>query len=110
MAWIKGQSGNPTGKPKGAINPHKKEVREIFAQAAPGLLELAIKRAYGYTENGKKVPGDNLILKELIRKALPDKIETDLRLLNMSPQELDDKLRELAQSAGASQDTSDTDS
>lgn len=89
MTWVKGKSGNPAGKKPGTIDPLKAEVRDIFKAAAPGLVELAIKRAYGYTElddNGieKQIPGDNLLLKELVRKALPDKIETEVNIGNLA--------------------------
>lgn len=64
------------------MDPAKEEVLTIFKAAAPGLLRLAIKRAEGYTETVGKgeeaktvtVPGDNNLLKELVKKALPDNL------------------------------------
>jgi len=63
MSWQKGVSGNPNGRP---VDKARQEVLDIFKQAAPGLLTLAIKRA-------KK--GDNMLLREFIKKALPDNIQ-----------------------------------
>lgn len=76
------QKGNKLGgRPKGAICPNKQLIRDIFIKAAPELVVLAIKRAKGYyDENEKWVPGDNMLLKELIKKALPDQIEADLKV------------------------------
>lgn len=71
------------GRKPGGVNTDRKEVLAIFREAAPGLLELAIKRAVGYTEEAKNaqgeietitVAGDNGLLKELVKKALPDNI------------------------------------
>ncbi len=63
MTWVKGKSGNPEGRGK---DPERQEVLDIFKKAAPGLLKLAIERAEA---------GNNHLLKELIKKALPDKLD-----------------------------------
>ena len=70
--WVKGQSGNPRGKDK---DPIKQEVLAIFKEAAPGLLLMAIERARA---------GDNNLLKELVKKAIPDsiKVEGEITLMH----------------------------
>ncbi len=62
-SWKPGQSGNPNGRPK---DPLRQEVIDIFKKAAPDLLKLAIKRAQ---------EGSDRLLGELIKKALPDKLD-----------------------------------
>jgi hypothetical protein len=76
--WIKGQSGNPSGRP---TDPAKQEVLDIFKKAAPNLLLLAIKRAE---------KGDNALLAVLVKKALPDslKIEGELSVFHSASQTL----------------------
>jgi len=84
MPFVKGQSGNPAGRTK---DPAKQEAQQIFRNASAKLILLAIKRAEGYTEviDGKTVryAGDNGLLRELVKKALPDnvKVAGDLTII-----------------------------
>ncbi|MDR1922239.1 MAG: DUF5681 domain-containing protein [Candidatus Adiutrix sp.] len=40
--FVKGQSGNPAGKPKGAVNPQLKMLREAADQILPTLVAEAL--------------------------------------------------------------------
>jgi len=75
MPFQKGNKYSP-GRPKGSINKDRKEVIDIFKEASPKLLQLAIDRAVG---KGKKT-GDNNLLKELVKKALPDNVNINMEV------------------------------
>lgn len=66
MAWKKGQSGNPAGKPKGTGYYQKllqKAIEEAQKKHKIGPVKLFVEKAYT----------DNELLKALMRKILPDK-------------------------------------
>jgi hypothetical protein len=68
MAFKKGISGNPAGRPKGATAALARELRERLAERADELLAAAINAA---------LAGDTAMLKFLLERLLPDAADSD---------------------------------
>ncbi len=67
--WIKGQSGNPAGRPKDIkVYRYRAIIEEFEKEKKTTLLELACQRAWD---------GDNYLLAKILNKILPDKLEVE---------------------------------
>lgn len=71
-----GQSGNPTGRPKGAVNKTTKTIREAVEKAAQdchpdGLAGWLIERAKGGVQ-------DRQIFAQMVNKALPLQVQANV--------------------------------
>ena len=62
MPFQKGESGNPTGRPKG-VPDRRQLVRDMLMPEAPKLVEAAVKRA---------LEGDSVMLKACLDKLIPN--------------------------------------
>ena len=74
MSFKKGQSGNPNGRPKGSKNKVTSElydaIKAIEKEKGKALFKHFVERGY---KNDK-------VLIALIRKLVPDKLQTDIDL------------------------------
>jgi hypothetical protein len=75
MKWVKGQSGNPAGKPKGTKNKWRRGLDEAIAavetEKGKKLLHAAVEMAYT----------DSRMMAAILKKILPDMrhVEADVR-------------------------------
>jgi hypothetical protein len=76
MKFKEGQSGNPTGKPKGAKNKITLEMRELLKL----IIEKEINLIPSYLTKIKKPETRLKILTELLPYVLPKLQNTDLKI------------------------------
>ena len=112
MPFKPGQSGNPSGRPKGSLNTTTEAAKAVLVKHTPELIEKAVQMA---------LDGNETMLKVLIERILPraDKVlavntqinlnrekapvqdmgsemmRTMEHLLALTPEERDQKLREI---------------
>jgi hypothetical protein len=60
--WKRGQSGNPAGRPKGALNKATEEVRAILVGNGPQVMQQAVDRT---------MAGSDIALRECMKRLLP---------------------------------------
>lgn len=68
--WVKGQSGNPVGRPrKPEIELFREALEQVEAQKGRTLLLHAVERAFQ----------DDNVLTALLKKLLPDKLDLGIK-------------------------------
>lgn len=67
MAFKKGQSGNPNGKPKGLSNAYTSRIRESQQKNEPELLELFYRKAREIAEQNDDISGLHAVYKSTER-------------------------------------------
>lgn len=73
----KGQSGNPNGRPKGAVNKENKVIRDLLKENKDMLLQKALEMAEA---------GNPVVLNKLLDKIVPtlnenhDKVEAEINV------------------------------
>jgi hypothetical protein len=92
MAFVKGQSGNPAGRPKGIINQLK--LRQSIAREIPEILAAMVKAAKG---------GDTTAARLLLDRVLPALKPTDQPVtMPLTGADLGSDGREIIAAVGAS--------
>lgn len=104
MAFKKGISGNPKGKPPGAVNKNTKELRETVSNFLLSNFEQVVK------DFKKLQPKDRTRLYcDLLQYGLPrlQNVSMDLEFEQMTDQQLNKIIDELKQSANENTKTKD---
>lgn len=74
--FVKGQSGNPAGRPRGAINTLTRTMQARLAERAPEILDRAI---------GLAAAGNIAALKLMVARLLPEAKEQPFPMLDLPP-------------------------
>lgn len=96
MAFKKGESGNPKGKPPGAVNKNTKELRETVSNFLLSNFEQVVKDFKQLQPKER-----SRLYCDLLQYGLPrlQNVSMDLEFEQMTEQELDRIINELKQSA-----------